>query len=590
MPLAAMMETMIQAVPWSMPAAVDSLSVALRAWSQQAALIAVTTLWQGVSIAVGLAVLLRLAPRTSAEHRFSIWAAAFVTLAGLPLLKLISDFPGTLVTGSASLATGGALAPGPASALAARLSQPWLSIDARWSLLIAASWVAATLYRAADLALHSFRLRKLWEKALPVELDSRLGPVPAPIATSWHRRPVEVCTTSTLQRPSVIGFFKPRILIPDWLFARLTSGELEQIVLHEAEHLRRHDDWTNLFQKLCLVLFPLNPALVWIEHRLCREREMACDEGVVRITRAPRAYAACLASLAERGLQHRVEALSLGAWQRRPELVHRVHSILRRKHTQGPLGNRALLGTLGCSLLFGAIELARCPQLIAFVPERNQARNLDATNIASPAQLQAAPGSRPGYTVVNAAYVPVRSAAAGQAYTAANAAKAEAILPGSGSAHGNVTRASMQLGGVRQDAALFSRAQSYRPDSHAPRAIMLKAELPSAQPDVAEGQWIVVATFEQVESSNQNAGLVADYETGANANAASGEPGKKAGNGQPSTQPAGQITVTRLILRFIPASSISNSVASHGSNIAANPAFRQPAIVPTRNGWLVLQL
>ncbi|MEI4861539.1 M56 family metallopeptidase, partial [Klebsiella pneumoniae] len=81
-------------------------------------------------------------------------------------------------------------------------------------------------------------------------------------------------------------------LIPDWLFARMTAGELEQIVMHEAEHLRRRDDWTNLLQKLCLVLFPLNPALVWMERRLCREREMACDEGVIRMTRAPRAYAA----------------------------------------------------------------------------------------------------------------------------------------------------------------------------------------------------------------------------------------------------------------------------------------------------------
>ena len=118
----------------------------------------------------------------------------------------------------------------------------------------------------------------------------------------WRSAPVEICTTTTLQRPSVIGFLKPRILIPDWLFARLTAGELEQIVLHEAEHLRRRDDWTNLLQKLCLVLFPLNPALVWIERRLCREREMACDEGVIKITHAPRAYASCLARLAERGL------------------------------------------------------------------------------------------------------------------------------------------------------------------------------------------------------------------------------------------------------------------------------------------------
>ena len=132
---------------------------------------------------------------------------------------------------------------------------------------------------------------------------------------------MQVCTTPNLDRPSVIGFFAPRILIPEWLLTRLTPGELRQIVLHETEHLRRGDDWTNLFQKLCLVLFPLDPALVWIERRLCAEREMACDDGVVRVTHAPRAYAACLASLAERGLRRRAEALSLGAWQRRPELA-----------------------------------------------------------------------------------------------------------------------------------------------------------------------------------------------------------------------------------------------------------------------------
>ncbi len=79
-----------------------------------------------------------------------------------------------------------------------------------------------------------------------------------------------------------------------------------------------------------------------MERRLCREREMACDEGVVRRTQAPRAYAACLTTLAERGLQQRellrrAHALSLGAFTRRPELVHRVHSILRRKRALNPL-------------------------------------------------------------------------------------------------------------------------------------------------------------------------------------------------------------------------------------------------------------
>ena len=191
--------------------------------------------------------------------------------------------------------------------LAETAAQPWLQLDIRWSLAIAALWAATSLFRAVDLAVHSFRLGKLWKTALPVEPDATLTSLLVRLTRVPGRRPVQICTTQQLDRPSVIGFFAPRILIPDWLLSRLTPGELQQIVLHEAEHLRRGDDWTNLFQKLCLVLFPLNPALWWIERRLCQEREMACDDGccqghpcAARLCRLPRKPRRTRASAARR--------------------------------------------------------------------------------------------------------------------------------------------------------------------------------------------------------------------------------------------------------------------------------------------------
>ena len=539
MPFAAFFLTLIEAVPGWMPGAANLFAGALSGWPQQAALIAVTAVWQGGLIALGLAALLRLAPRTTAEDRFKVWSAAFATVVGLPVLTLVSKFSVAAVAGFSSASADAAARP--------LVGQPLMSVDARWSLVIAGIWVAAALYRAGDLAVHSLRLRRLWQEATPVEVEGRLSAAHAPIAAKWHRGPVEVCTTGTLQRPSVIGFFKPRILIPDWLFARLTAGELEQIVLHEAEHLRRKDDWTNLLQKVCLVLFPLNPALVWIERRLCREREMACDDGVIRITRAPRAYAACLASLAERGLQHRVEALSLGAWERRPELVHRVHSVLRRKNTLGPVGNGALLGALGCSLVFGAIELARCPQMIAFVQARPQAGQELAANQTMPRPMQAAglQAVSTGLKGLKAANGPMRGDGVERASATVHTAKAETISPAR----------------ERTDAA---------------HEVLLKAELPNAQSVQAQGEWIVVATFEQVEGANLNAGLVADYETGATATG--GPESKPSVHEKAGTQQAGQVTVTRLILRIIPASSVVNSET------------KQPGIVAMRNGWFELQL
>lgn len=343
--------------PQVLQSAGDSLPALWRSASQSAAALALTSAWQGALVALGLALCLRLAPRTPARHRFALWAAGFGTLVALQILPVLTSL--------LPAQTAPAFASGAPSGLAASATHPWLQLNAAWTLVIAGLWLAASLYRAVDLALHSFRLRSLWKTALPVEID------PASLPRSLDRisrRKLCLCTTRELERPSVIGFFAPRILIPEWLYGRLTPGELDQIVLHESEHLRRRDDWSNLLQKLCLVLFPLNPGLAWIERRLCREREMACDDGVIRITRAPRAYAACLTSLAERGLQRRAGALSLGAWHRRPELVRRVHSILARKHALSPAAAGAVLGAVGCVLLAGGTALARCPRLVAFVP------------------------------------------------------------------------------------------------------------------------------------------------------------------------------------------------------------------------------
>jgi hypothetical protein len=167
----------------------------------------------------------------------------------------------------------------------------------------------------------------------------------------------------------VVGFFAPRILIPGSLLEKLAAGELEQIVLHEMEHLRRGDDWTNLLQKLSLVVFPLNPALVWIERRLCLERELACDDSVLRTTNARKAYAACLANLAEHSLVRRGVSLALGAWERRPELVRRVHRILFGQERQ--MGRRqagVAVATMLVGLVGGADVLAHGPRMVSFAP------------------------------------------------------------------------------------------------------------------------------------------------------------------------------------------------------------------------------
>ena len=344
----------------------------LQALSQAAAQIFIASLWQGCLLAASVAACLKLAPRTSAGLRFTVWSVTFLVLAALPWLHFLP-----IAQHFSPLSN--SVAPASNYVLPLPSSHPLLQLDVRWSLAILALWGFTSLYRLTNLAMHCLRLRALLLGAKPFELPA------SKVAQSLCGK-AEICTTKDLDRPSVIGFFAPRILIPEWLAESLTPAEMDQVLLHEAEHLHRRDDWSNLLQKLSLALFPINPALLWIERKLCLEREMACDEGVIEITHAPRAYATCLTRLAEFNLTRRTEALSLGALHRRPELVHRVHKILSHQAVLSPLGARMFAGFLAISVLAGAVELARTPQLVAFVTPQHAASPIR--------QAQAAPQTK----------------------------------------------------------------------------------------------------------------------------------------------------------------------------------------------------
>jgi hypothetical protein len=201
----------------------------------------------------------------------------------------------------------------------------------------------------------------------------------------------------------VLGFLRPRILVPESLFAELSAPDLEQVVLHEMEHLRRGDDWTNLVQKLALVAFPLNPVLVWVERRLCLERELACDDGVLRSTGAPKAYATCLARLAEHAMMLReASSLALGALgaalERRSELVRRVHRILAdsQPRTMSRSQAAAVTMVLVAGLLGGAAWLEHAPELVRFAPANMvAAAKVDASVALPESGLQRGAQARP---------------------------------------------------------------------------------------------------------------------------------------------------------------------------------------------------
>ena len=329
-----------------------------------------SAIWEGLILASCVAVCLRLLPGLSAAARSIVWLNVFLLIALLPLLPSLHIAP---ALGNPGLA--GAVRHTP------------IQLDLRWSLAIAALWGLLSLGRGIQLIVSAVRLRRLLRRATPIDPDPALQPLLQTQTTNPKAsRTALLCASAEVERPSVFGFFRPRILLPPELLEELSPSELQQVVIHEMEHLRRADDWTNLLQKICLVLFPINPVLLWVERRLCAERELACDDSVLRSSCGRKAYALCLTHLAEHSMLRRGFSLVLGTWERQSELVRRVHRILRRP-ADSMNARQATLVTAGLviAVLGGAAGLARCPQLVSFaLPAQPllQANNMQPSGLA----------------------------------------------------------------------------------------------------------------------------------------------------------------------------------------------------------------
>jgi hypothetical protein len=142
---------------------------------------------------------------------------------------------------------------------------------------------------------------------------------------------------------------------------------LNQILLHELAHFGRWDDWTNLAQQVLKAAFFFHPVVWWIDKRIAIEREIACDDAVLAETRRPRAYAECLAHLAEKSFVQRSIALAQAALGHVRQTSARIAQILDVNRTAptsrpwaGAVSITAVLA-LGCGVFYSGI-----PELVAF--------------------------------------------------------------------------------------------------------------------------------------------------------------------------------------------------------------------------------
>jgi beta-lactamase regulating signal transducer with metallopeptidase domain len=135
-------------------------------------------------------------------------------------------------------------------------------------------------------------------------------------------------TNSSATSAYVRGIFSPTIVLPQSTLTRLTVEQTETILLHELAHIERGDPGWNLFQIAFQTLFFFHPAVWWLEETLRQERELACDDIVVRSCNDVLLYAKALLAMAEEVETLPADPLAIHANENRMHLLPRIARIL----------------------------------------------------------------------------------------------------------------------------------------------------------------------------------------------------------------------------------------------------------------------
>ena len=328
-----------------------------------AVLIAVlNSLWQAAALALLVLLALRFAPRLNAATRFAIWWATLFVVVGLPAGPRLAATAREWSEPATLKLTHPRYAPPPGPTLLVQLA-PLVTVEhdkgAKWPVWVAAAWGLTLLYRLAQLFLSYLYLHRLKRRASV-----------SPEALPAMGRSALSLISSDLDSPIAVGFAPPAVILPASLPAQLSREEMDHVMLHEAAHLARWDDWSNLLARLVGAVLGLHPVALWILRRIEIEREAACDDWVVARSRSARPYAQSLVRLYELRFAQRPsvqeELLASGILGSRSRLGERIETLLRKGRDFAPRASFRWVAAGVTSLMLFGIGASLWPGWIAF--------------------------------------------------------------------------------------------------------------------------------------------------------------------------------------------------------------------------------
>lgn len=294
------------------------------------------SIWQGMAIALLLALALLALRRRSPQVRYLAGLAAMGALMAAAVLTFFAVYaPGVAPAGAVQDATANA---GPAVALNEEMNgapSAWGTVTFYFNQhlpLLVFFWLMGVLVvtlRTAGELVYLQHLRYNRSKPAGLSWQEHLQELARRMKVGTE---VQLRESRRIHSPMVIGFIKPVILVPVGLLVSLPPEQVESALVHELAHIRRHDYLVNLLQSMIETLFFFNPALWWISAQVRAEREHCCDDWAVALTGDELTFVKTLATLEEYRMRH--TGLVVGLAGSQGSVLGRIQRLVDGRQSQ----------------------------------------------------------------------------------------------------------------------------------------------------------------------------------------------------------------------------------------------------------------
>jgi beta-lactamase regulating signal transducer with metallopeptidase domain len=150
-----------------------------------------------------------------------------------------------------------------------------------WDSIEISIWLAGAFTYAAFVGIQTFRVSRKWSRERLSTDHSLLELLEQCKSEAGVTAPIGVVVSSSVSSPVILGWLRPRILLPQSAAAASSRGRLRPILLHELAHFRWYDVPFNWLLTVVRAVHWFNPlahlgSIFWT-----RFREEAADESAV---------------------------------------------------------------------------------------------------------------------------------------------------------------------------------------------------------------------------------------------------------------------------------------------------------------------